>query len=107
MAGVSQMGFTIDPGPLPFVTVRDVKWANRLAYLPMPLRIHGEHGCSMPRGIASAVRVEPTESGAGPYPDSRRLVKVYLEKPASCPVVHAWDREWGMCAHCGEPIQEN
>lgn len=98
---MSQMGFSSDPGPLPFVTIRDAKWLTRLAYLPMPLRIHGEHGCTMPRQIATVERVERW-TGTSVYPDSRPLVRVSLVKPDPC-TVHAFDGEWGMCAHCGEP----
>lgn len=102
---MAAMGFSHDPGPLPFATIRDAKWANRLVEVPMPMRIHGEHGCVMPRQIASVVRVEHCERGAAAhiYPDNRPLVRVCLEKPVPCARVHAFDGEWGMCAHCGEP----
>lgn len=101
------MGFRFDPGPLPFITIRDAKWANRLAELPMALRIHGEHGCQMPRQIGTVVRVEPYD-GRRPmfYLDGQALVSVWIIKPYPCQGAHAWDNEWGMCAHCGEPITE-
>jgi hypothetical protein len=105
------MGFSFDPGPLPFITIRDQKWASRLAYLPMPLRIHGEHGCPMPRQIAEVRHVEPYNEPCPPglahLYAGKRLVAVHLGKAEPCAVrgvVHAWDSEWRMCAHCGEPI---
>lgn len=103
---MASMGFSHHPGPLPFVTIRDAKWANRLTNLG-PLRIHGEHGCDMPRQIALVAKVAPYTGSRSLigliYPDGRPLVAVHLEQPTQCPVVHAWDHEWGMCAHCGTP----
>lgn len=101
---MASMGFSHDPGPLPFVTVRDAKWQNRLVELPMPLRIHGLHGCTMPNSIALVTRVDPHD-GTRPsiYSDDRPLVDVYLEKPQPCAGAHQWDGEWGTCARCGEP----
>lgn len=105
---MAMMGFTRDPGPLPFVTIRDAKWANRLTNAPMMIRIHGEHGCPMPRGMALVVKVEPY-TGESPEHLAQRyngvpLVAVHLEKPPPCRGRHMWDNEWGMCAACGEPI---
>lgn len=102
---MSQMGFSHDPGPLPFTTIRAAKWANRLVELPV-IRITGEHGCSMPRGIAKVAAVEPFY---GPCPahlasvyDGERLVAIRLESPPACADgAHRMDAEWGMCAHCG------
>jgi hypothetical protein len=53
------MGFTHDPGPLPFVTIRHDKWANRLVELPQFIECKGEHGCLMGTVVAKAVKVEP------------------------------------------------
>lgn len=50
------MGFSHDPGPLPFCTVRDAKWANRLE-LNGWVEIHGEHGCEMPYQIAKVLSI--------------------------------------------------
>lgn len=104
---MSSMGFSRDPGPLPFVTIRRDTWANRLADLPRHIRIHGEHGCDMPRGIAIATKVEPY---AGDIPSHLvgvytgiPLFAVHLDAPTPCAGAHAWDWEWGTCAHCGEP----
>lgn len=102
---MAQMGFTSDPGSLPFITIRDVKWANRLVDLPMPLRIHGENGCGMPMQIATVVRVEPY-AGPSNYPLGTPLVKVWLVKPCPCKGPHAWDQEIQMCAHCGATIED-
>jgi hypothetical protein len=78
------MGFSYDPGPLPFVTVRDAKWQNRLEGTDW-VGIHGEHGCSMPYQIAKvrAIRsVDPALVATLPLPaiyrDSRALVYITL-----------------------------
>lgn len=103
---MSAMGFRFDPGPLPFVTIREAKWANRLAELPRAIRIHGEHGCGMPMRIAQAIHVSDYE---GPCPEhladiykGKKLVVVVLVKPDPCqPLKHQLDREIFMCAVCG------
>lgn len=69
------MGFTYDPGPLPFVTIRDAKWANRLVELPQLIECQPEHGNAMPRLIARAVKVE---GYTGPCPSN--LANVYKGK---------------------------
>lgn len=46
------MGFSVDPGPLPFTTIRDAKWMNRLEGVPPFVEITGEHGCRIPRQVA-------------------------------------------------------
>ena len=52
------MGFAHDPGPLPFTTIRDAKWANRLVELPQLIECIPEHGnTTMPRLVARAVSV--------------------------------------------------
>lgn len=101
------MGFTHDPGPLPFVTIRDAKWANRLVDLPV-IRITGEHGCKMPRGVAKVVSVEPYTEDCPAHLldryDGRPLVSVLLDVPAPCAGEHQLDGEWGMCARCGAAL---
>lgn len=76
------MGFSRDPGPLPFVTVRDaLKWEPRLTN--GQIEIVGEHGCKMPLQMVRVAKVEP-HTGACP-PEllpvyaGKRLIKVYLE----------------------------
>lgn len=101
---MTTMAFATDPGELPFVTIRDAKWANRLVDLPMPIRIYGEpeRGCGMRKQVALVTKVERLPPGTpSVYADKRPLVAVYLEKPARCASVHAWDHEIQMCAHCG------
>jgi hypothetical protein len=50
------MGFSIDPGPLPFCTVRDAKWGARLESIGW-VGIHGEHGCEMPYQVAKVMSI--------------------------------------------------
>jgi hypothetical protein len=76
------MGFSLDPGPLPFVTIRRHDWANRLT-LGELIEVHGEHGCPMP---PTAARVVSIEDHLGPCPSSlatvyagKRLVAIALE----------------------------
>lgn len=76
------MGFSHDPGPLPFATVRDSKWANRLTEGEV-VQIQGEHGCGMPKTLARVIRVEPYGGAcpqhlAGVYA-GRRLCSVLLD----------------------------
>jgi len=68
------MGFSFDPGPLPFTTIRDAKWANRLEGHSF-VEIHGEHGCMMPYQKASVVRIRPYEGECPPH-----LANVYKGK---------------------------
>ena len=58
------MGFAHDPGPFPFVTIRDAKWANRLHGHSL-VEIRGEHGCSLKPQWALVTSVEPY---SGPVP---------------------------------------
>lgn len=51
------MGFTHYPGPLPFATIRDTKWANRLTVGEL-VQIQGEHGCKMDKQPARVERIE-------------------------------------------------
>lgn len=52
------MGFSFDPGPLPFCTVRQSKWGSRL--IPGDyVQIQGEHGCAMPKTPAKVLAVMP------------------------------------------------
>lgn len=107
---MSAMGFSRDPGPLPFVTIRDEKWANRLVELPMTLRIHGERGCAMPRAMGLVTKIEryagaPPAHLAGLYA-GKALVAVHIDQPAPCAGPHSFDREWGMCWRCGAPEEE-
>lgn len=55
---LKRMGFTFHPGPLPIMTVRHSKWANRL-WVGEIIEIHGEHGCNMPEIAAEVKRIEP------------------------------------------------
>jgi len=73
-ADVVPMGFSRDPGSLPFVTIRDAdKWAPRLTN--GMIEIHGEHGCMMPYQKASVVRIRPYEGECPPH-----LANVYKGK---------------------------
>jgi hypothetical protein len=54
------MGFAHHPGALPFTTIRDAKWANRLVELPQLIECKGEHGnAAMGSVTARCVSVEP------------------------------------------------
>jgi len=76
------MGFSIDPGPLPFVTVRDaLKWAPRLTNGQIEIR--GEHGVQLEQRMVRVAKVEP-HVGACPVEllpvySGKRLIRVYLE----------------------------
>lgn len=76
------MGFSHDPGPLPFVTVRDAdKWGPRLTN--GAIEIVGEHGVKMEQRMVRVAKIEP-HVGACP-PDlltvyhGKRLIRVHLE----------------------------
>jgi hypothetical protein len=78
------MGFSHDPGPLPFSTIRDAKWANRLEGVPPFVEIVGEHGCKMPRVIAKVLGIAAYE-GAPPAHlaavyAGRALIEIRLER---------------------------
>jgi hypothetical protein len=80
------MGFSIDPGPLPFCTVRDAKWGARLESIGW-VGIHGEHGCEMPYQVAKVMSIGAiTYANAkhwwpmpAIYADGRPLVQICLE----------------------------
>lgn len=76
------MGFTHDPGPLPFTTIRDAKWANRLEGIPF-VEIQGEHGCAMPYQKARVVAIEGYTGECPPHLANvykgKRLVAIRLE----------------------------
>ena len=76
------MGFTHDPGPLPFTTFRDAKWANRLEGIGF-VEIHGEHGCQLPYQLARVVSVEPYTGECPAHLaqvyKGRRLVAIHLD----------------------------
>jgi len=76
------MGFTHDPGPLPFTTIRDAdKWAPRLTN--GMIEIHGEHGCQLPYQLARVVSVEPYTGECPAHLaqvyKGRRLVAIHLD----------------------------
>jgi hypothetical protein len=75
------MGFTHDPGPLPFTTIRDAKWANRLEGHDR-IEIVGEHGCTMPMTVARVLSVEPYLGECPPHLRGvyagRKLVSIRL-----------------------------
>lgn len=53
------MGFSHHPGPLPFTTIRERKWENRLVELPQLIECKGEHGnVGMGSVVARCVSVE-------------------------------------------------
>lgn len=70
------MGFSHDPGALPFTTIRDAKWANRLEGVPPFVEIVGEHGCELPRQVARVLQVMPY-TGAPPV----HLASIYWGRP--------------------------
>lgn len=80
-----RMGFTMDPGPLPLMTVRDHKWANRLTIGEL-IEIHGEHGCTMPPIAAEVKRIEDFKGEVPPVLAhvyaGKRLVVIALVRPA-------------------------
>lgn len=65
------MGFSFDPGPLPFVTVRAGKWGSRVAVGDF-VQIQGEHGCTLPKTPAKVLSITPH---TGPAP--RHLAHVW------------------------------
>lgn len=79
---MSVMGFSYDPGPLPFVTVRDAnKWGPRLTN--GQIEIIGEHGCAMPLQMVRVAKIEP-HIGACPAHlltayFGKKLIRVHLE----------------------------
>lgn len=77
-----RMGFTHHPGPLPFATIRDAKWDNRLV-VGQNIEIHGEHGCSMKPIAARVMHVIPYKRNPPPELATvyagRRLCMVFLD----------------------------
>jgi hypothetical protein len=80
------MGFSHDPGPLPFVTVRDAdKWAPRLAN--GMIEIIGEHGVELPLQMVRVAEVLEINEAAARLVGwhvpavyaGRRLIAVRLE----------------------------
>ena len=76
------MGFSHDPGPLPFFTVRDAdKWAPRLTNGQIEIR--GEHGCTMPQQMVRVAKIEPHVGACPPellpVYHGKRLIRVHLE----------------------------
>lgn len=76
------MGFTMDPGPLPFVTVRDAdKWAPRLANGQIEIRSEGAF--EMPQRMVRVAKVEPHVGACPPellpVYQGKKLIRVYLE----------------------------
>ncbi len=77
------MGFSRDPGHLPFVTVRTQKWANRLTVGEI-IQVQGEHGCRLPKTPARVTAVElhrapcPPELAHVPGYTSEALYRVSL-----------------------------
>jgi hypothetical protein len=87
------MGFSVDPGPFPFTTIRDAKWANRLEAVPQFVEIVGENGCAMPRQIAKVLGVSPYE---GPLPgflasvySGRKCVAIRLDRATAAELARA------------------
>jgi hypothetical protein len=76
------MGFTHDPGPLPFITVRDAdKWGPRLTNGQIEIRSEGAF--PMEQRMVRVAKVEPYV-GACPAEllhvyHGKRLIRVHLE----------------------------
>lgn len=69
------MGFTYDPGPLPFCTIRPRdKWAPRLANGMIEIR--GENGLKLSQQMVRVVKIEPYD---GPLP--AHLASLYRGAP--------------------------
>lgn len=88
-----RMGFSFHPGALPFVTVRDRKWANRLTAGEL-IEIHGEHGCDMPSIAAKVVHIG-THSG----PPPPHLASVYAHKLLCTVVLGPAPPGWRKVGH--------
>ncbi len=82
---MSVMGFSHDPGPLPFTTIRDAKWANRLTGVPPYVEIVGEHGCTLLRQVAKVVAIADYPSAPPAHLASiyngKKLVAIQLAAP--------------------------
>lgn len=82
---MKRMGFTADPGPLPFWTVRRQQWANR-TWVDELIEVHGEHGCGMPPTAAKVAAIQPYDEFLArglpnPYPAGTALVMLKLVEP--------------------------
>ena len=79
------LGFSVHPGPLPFVTIRERdKWAPRLTNGQIEIR--GEGPCDMPQQMVRVVKVEaydgePPAHVAALY-KGKQLIAVHLEELA-------------------------
>jgi hypothetical protein len=79
---MSVMGFTIDPGPLPFVTVRDaLKWVPRLTNGQIEIRSEGAF--AMAQRMVRVAKVEPHVGACPPellpIYSGKKLIRVHLE----------------------------
>lgn len=74
------MGFSADPGPLPFTTIRDGKWMNRLEGVPPFVEITGEHGCRMPRQVVKVAWRRPITAESARR-EGLHIPPVYAGKP--------------------------
>jgi hypothetical protein len=79
---VAVMGFSHDPGPLPFATVRDAgKWEPRLTNGQIEIR--GEGACAMPQRMVRVAKIEPFLGACPPellhVYHGKRLIRVHLE----------------------------
>lgn len=79
---MSVMGFSRDPGPLPFVTVRDAdKWLPRLTNGQIEIRSEGPF--EMPERMVRVAKIEPHVGECPaellPVYHGKRLVRVHLE----------------------------
>ena len=86
------MGFAVDPGPLPFVTVRDrEKWEPRLANGQIEIR--GELGLELEQQMVRVVDIMPIEAWQARalrlyVPEiyaGRRLIAVFLDRLIASP----------------------
>lgn len=82
-----RMGFSYDPGLLPFTTVRRQEWANRLT-LGENVEIHGEHGCTMPPMAAKVVSIEACSTCPA------ELASVYAGKQLVAIALEQTDEPW-------------
>lgn len=83
------MGFSRDPGALPFATIRTQKWANRIEVGEL-VQIQGEHGCRMPKTPARITHIEPfpglccpADLAHIPGYTSEQLYRIYLDPVAA------------------------
>lgn len=76
------MEFSRDPGPFPFVTIRERdKWKPRLAGMER-IEVIGVHGCTLKHQWAKVVKIEPYEGAAPaglPYA-GKKLIAITLDR---------------------------